>query len=78
MWLFHVASAKPPMGDAAAFGNERFDWLTEQFIAGIAKHLFGLLVDERDAPLTIHREQRIWRKLDNIVVWMLTGGLPTG
>ncbi len=62
------------MGGAAALRNERLDWLAQQLLARIAEHALCLLVDERDAPVAIHREQRVWREFDDVAV-LLTGGL---
>jgi hypothetical protein len=62
------------MGGAAALRDERLDWLAQQIFPRIAKHALCLLVDERDAPVAIHGEQRVWREFDDVSV-LLTGGM---
>jgi hypothetical protein len=62
------------MSGAASFRDDRLDWLTQQFLTRIAEHALCLLVDEPDAPVAIHREQRVWREFDDVAV-LLTGGL---
>jgi hypothetical protein len=62
------------MAGAAALRDQCFDWLPQQFPARIAEHALCLLVDEPDAPVAIHREQRVWREFDDVAV-LLTGGL---
>ena len=74
VWLRHIARAQAAMAGAAPLRNQRLDRLTQQFLTRIAEHALCLLVDEPDAPVAIHREQRVWREFDDVAV-LLTGGL---
>ena len=49
------------MSVAEAFRNQNLDWLIEQFFPGIAKHAFGLRVDQQHPPGAIHNDHGIGR-----------------
>ena len=49
------------MSVAEMFRNQDFDWLIEQFLPGVAKHAFGLRVDQQHPPGAIHNDHGIRR-----------------
>jgi hypothetical protein len=50
---------------ALAFGDQHFDALPDQFIAGVAEHSFGLRVDLNNNALLIDRSNGVGNRLQN-------------
>ncbi len=61
--LFSEVVAMVTMLLAKTVGDENFDPLSDEFVARVTEHEFGLRIDLEDDPLLIDRDDGVWNRL---------------